>query len=85
MYTFLSWVSGVTCVRDPTVWACLHHYTHCSGLGEKVRGDTGGWLCLLYPHGHAHPALWEVSEDVGSPEFVCSVAESTVEVSWSHY
>ena len=73
-----SWLSGVSGVVHPAVWAGLLHYQHCSLLRER---EGGACLCLVYATGHAHPSLFEFrAQEVEGQEFTCSTAEACVEV-----
>ena len=77
-FVLYSWVSGISGVAHPAVWASVLHYKHCCMLGERVGGVS---LCLVYSTNHTHPFLFEFkSHGINDQEFIRCSAHTDVQV-----
>ena len=52
-------------------------------LGERVWGEEGGFLLVVYPEGATQPTFWECRmESRGEGEWELSCGETTLQVSY---
>lgn len=72
------WVSGVSRVTHPVVWAAVLHYRHSCVLQERV-GEL--CLCLVYTATQTHPSLFEFTNcGIEDQLFSCCTARRDLQV-----
>lgn len=60
------WVSGVSYVYSPYVWACCLRYLHNSSIQDRVCSPPDPFLLVLYNPTHSKPEFYECSTSTGS-------------------
>lgn len=56
---FTRWVSGVGSVHHPMVWSACLAYANSTALGDRVWGEDGSFVSLVYCEGCTQPSYWE--------------------------
>ncbi|XP_068262276.1 SCL-interrupting locus protein [Nyctibius grandis] len=62
------WVSGVTHICSPQVWACCLRYLFSSSIQERVFSESGSFLIVLYSLTHKDPEFYECIPYSGQSE-----------------
>ncbi|XP_077189947.1 SCL-interrupting locus protein isoform X2 [Paroedura picta] len=53
------WLSGITHIYSPQVWACSLRYLYSCSIQERVLSESGGFLIVLYSMLHKDPEFYE--------------------------
>ncbi|XP_054835560.1 SCL-interrupting locus protein [Eublepharis macularius] len=53
------WLSGITHIYSPQVWACSLRYLYSSSIQERVLSESGSFLIVLYSLIHKDPEFYE--------------------------
>ncbi|XP_030062417.1 SCL-interrupting locus protein isoform X2 [Microcaecilia unicolor] len=53
------WLSGITHIHSPHVWACCLRYMFSSSVEERVLSESGHFLIVLYSLTHKEPEFYE--------------------------
>uniref|UniRef100_A0A8C8RAI6 STIL centriolar assembly protein n=1 Tax=Pelusios castaneus TaxID=367368 RepID=A0A8C8RAI6_9SAUR len=62
------WLSGITHVYSPQVWACCLRYFFSSSIQERVLSESGSFLIVLYSLTHKEPEFYECLPYSGQTE-----------------
>ncbi|XP_074008064.1 SCL-interrupting locus protein [Numenius arquata] len=62
------WLSGVTHICSPQVWACSLRYLFSSSIHERVFSESGSFLIVLYSLTHKEPEFYECVPCSGQTE-----------------
>ncbi|VDI21550.1 SCL-interrupting locus protein [Mytilus galloprovincialis] len=60
------WVSGVSFVYSPYIWACCLRYLHNASLNDRVCVPPESFLLVLYNPMHSKPEFYELVTSTGS-------------------
>ncbi|EAX06874.1 SCL/TAL1 interrupting locus, isoform CRA_c, partial [Homo sapiens] len=53
------WLSGITHIYSPQVWACCLRYIFNSSVQERVFSESGNFIIVLYSMTHKEPEFYE--------------------------
>ncbi|XP_067391603.1 SCL-interrupting locus protein isoform X2 [Emydura macquarii macquarii] len=62
------WLSGITHVYSPQVWACCLRYLFSSSIQERALSESGSFLIVLYSLTHKEPEFYECLPCSGQTE-----------------
>ncbi|XP_029474489.1 LOW QUALITY PROTEIN: SCL-interrupting locus protein [Rhinatrema bivittatum] len=62
------WLSGITHVHSPYVWACCLRYMFSSSVQERVLSESGHFLLVFYSLTHKEPEFYECLPCSGQKE-----------------
>ena len=84
-YKSYSWVSGVSSLRHPVVWTACVAYINSTALSDRVWGEGGSFVTLVYLEGSSQPVFSQCTCDVedvdhDSTSFKMACGESALQV-----
>ncbi|XP_044156738.1 SCL-interrupting locus protein [Bufo gargarizans] len=59
------WLSGITHIHSPQVWASCLRYMYSSSIKERVLSESGSFLIVLYSLTHKEPEFYECLPCIG--------------------
>ncbi|XP_075178273.1 SCL-interrupting locus protein [Anomaloglossus baeobatrachus] len=59
------WLSGITHIHSPQVWASALRYMYSSSIKERVLSESGSFLIVLYSLTHKEPEYYECLPSLG--------------------
>ncbi|XP_030311097.1 SCL-interrupting locus protein [Calypte anna] len=62
------WLSGITHIYSPQIWACCLRYLFSSSIQERVFSESGSFLIVLYSLTHKEPEFYECVPSSGQTE-----------------
>nr|XP_006126499.1 SCL-interrupting locus protein isoform X1 [Pelodiscus sinensis] len=62
------WLSGITHIYSPPVWACCLRYLFSSSIQERVLSESGSFLIVFYSLTHKEPEFYECLPCSGQTE-----------------
>lgn len=81
------WVSGVGSVHHPMVWSACMAYANSTALSDRVWGEGGTFVSLVYCEGCTQPSFWECrampppeGDHTKTEHFQIHTGEATIQV-----
>ncbi|XP_068095137.1 SCL-interrupting locus protein [Hyperolius riggenbachi] len=59
------WLSGITHIHSPQVWASCLRYMYSASIKERVLSESGSFLIVLYSLTHKEPEFYECIPCIG--------------------